>query len=414
MPAAMAMLLVLSAIPVFLACSYLFLLALLARRRPEPAYGPPRLRFDIVVPAHDEESGVAMTVRSLLAMDYPPALRRIIVVADNCRDRTAQMARAAGALVVERQSERRGKGYALEFAFERCLSDGFADAIVVVDADSAVSANLLRAFSARLEAGATVVQAHYGVRNPAASWRTRLMAIAFSLFHKVRSLGRERLRVSAGLRGNGMCFSSSLLREVPHRAYSLVEDVEYGIRLALAGHRVHFAYEADVLSDMVVSEQAARSQRQRWEGGRFAMLRQYGAPLLWTGLLRSDLRLLDMAMDLFVPPLAMLAAVAGSGLVVAGLSSARAGHATLALYLWALSNLFLVVYVVRGWHLSGTGARGLADLLCAPVYVLWKATVLLRSSLHGRGGWVRTPREAEIAKGSPRLRLPPREADPSK
>jgi 1,2-diacylglycerol 3-beta-glucosyltransferase len=393
MLAALRILCVLLAIPVLVACGYLFLLALLSRRRPPPRSGLPKLRFDVVVPAHDEEPGIARTIRSLQTVEYPSALRRILVVADNCTDRTATVARAAGALVMERRSARRGKGYALEFAFERCLSDRFADAIVVVDADSVVSPNLLAAFSARLESGAAAVQAHYGVRNPAASWRTRLMAIAFSLFHKVRSLGRERLRVSAGLRGNGMCFSASLLREIPHRAYSLVEDVEYGIQLALAGHRVHFAGEVAVLSDMVITERAARSQRQRWEGGRFAMLRKYGAVLFWTGLRRNDPCLLDMAMDLFVPPLAMLAATAGFGLVFAGLSSAQAGRATIALYLWALSSLFLVAYIVRGWQVSGTGVRGLADLLCAPVYVLWKATVLLGTSLHGRGDWVRTPRE---------------------
>jgi 1,2-diacylglycerol 3-beta-glucosyltransferase len=405
---------VLLAIPVLLASGYLFVLALLSGRRGAPGYGPPRLRFDVVVPAHDEEPGVARTVRSLLAIDYPSELRRILVVADNCTDRTAEVAAAAGALVLERRSARRGKGYALEFAFERCLADGFADAIVVVDADSVASTNLLRAFSARLESGAVAVQACYGVRNKAASWRTRLMAIAFSLFHEVRSLGRERLRVSAGLRGNGMCFSTSLLREVPHRAYSLTEDLEYGIQLAIAGHRVHFASEVDVLSDMAVSARAARSQRQRWEGGRFAMLRQYGAALLWTGLRRSDLRLLDMAMDLFVPPLAILASLSGLGLVAAGLSCAWAGQTTSALYSWALANLLLAVYVLRGWQVSGTGLRGLADLLCAPAYAFWKATVLLRSPSRRAGDWVRTARETACAEArSQRIRLPPTNGDPT-
>ena len=98
-----------------------------------------------------------------------------------------------------------------------------------MDADTLVSPNLLRAFAARLDAGAAAVQARYGVRNPDASWRTRLMAIAFALFHDLRSLGRERLGLSAGLRGNGMCFSTRLLREVPHQAFSVVEDLEYGL-----------------------------------------------------------------------------------------------------------------------------------------------------------------------------------------
>src|SRR5205823_3666605 len=102
---------------------------------------------------------------------------------------------------------RRGKGYALAHAFEHALDDGFADAVAVVDADTSVSPNLLRAFAGRFDRGAVAAQAEYGVSNPEASWRTRLMVIALSLFHTLRSLARERLGVSAGLRGNGMAFS---------------------------------------------------------------------------------------------------------------------------------------------------------------------------------------------------------------
>ncbi|HNO40215.1 MAG TPA: glycosyltransferase family 2 protein, partial [Marmoricola sp.] len=107
-------------------------------------------------------------------------------------------------------------GYALAHAFEWSLADGFADACCVVDADTLVSKNLLSAYAARLATGATAMQAHYGVSNPNASWRTRLMRIALAMFHQVRSTARERLQVSCGLRGNGMCFSSKLLKAVPH------------------------------------------------------------------------------------------------------------------------------------------------------------------------------------------------------
>jgi 1,2-diacylglycerol 3-beta-glucosyltransferase len=160
------------AMPVLAASGYLFVLTLLSGRRAVPPAPPPRLRFDIIVPAHDEEGGIAATVESLLALDYPEALRHVVVVADNCTDATAERARAARAKVLVRTDVgKRGKGYALEYAFSQSLSDGWADAVVVVDADSEVSPNLLRAFSSRIEAGAPAVQAFYGVRNPAASWR---------------------------------------------------------------------------------------------------------------------------------------------------------------------------------------------------------------------------------------------------
>ena len=256
-------LLTLSALPVLAATTYLALLALLARRAPAPPSGR-GVRFDLVVPAHDEEAGIAQTVRSLLAIDYPAELYRVVVVADNCSDQTARRASEAGARVLKRTDpERRGKGHALAFAFERLGEEGVADAFVVVDADTLVSPNLLGAFASRIQAGASALQADYGVRNPESSWRTRLLHLGFTLFHEVRSSGRERLGLSCGLRGNGMAFTRSVLAEVPHDAFSVVEDVEYGIRLGLAGHRVHYVGEAQVLGEMPASERATRSQRSR-------------------------------------------------------------------------------------------------------------------------------------------------------
>src|SRR5690606_27760846 len=115
----------------------------------------------------------------------------------------------------------RGKGYALAYGFKRSAAEQAADAVVVIDADSDTSTNLLSAFAARIQAGADVVQANHGIRNANDSWRTRLLAIAYGAFHIVRSRSRERLRVSCGLRGNGMCFTMSILQRVPYEAYSL-------------------------------------------------------------------------------------------------------------------------------------------------------------------------------------------------
>src|SRR5207253_11170633 len=122
---------------VLFASAYLMALALCSRRHSAPAASSCTMRFDLIVPAHDEEVGIARTVQSLLAIDYPPELRRVIVVADNCTDRTADRAAAAGALVLVRdEPSRRGKGYALSTAFAHSLATQSADAVVVVDADT--------------------------------------------------------------------------------------------------------------------------------------------------------------------------------------------------------------------------------------------------------------------------------------
>jgi 1,2-diacylglycerol 3-beta-glucosyltransferase len=387
--------LVVASFPVLVWTAYLALLALLSRVGAAPsAPDPPQTRFDVVVPAHDEEVGIAATVRSLAGVDYPAHLRRVLVVADNCTDETAARANEAGAIVLERHdTARRGKGYALAHAFERSLSEGLADAVVVVDADTVVSPNLLRAFDARFRSGAPAAQAHYAVANRDASWRTRLMHIGFTLFHDVRSRGRERLGLSAGLRGNGMAFAVPTLRAVPHDAFSVVEDVEYGIRLGLAGHRVAYAGEAQVFGEMVATESASRSQRQRWEGGRWALALRYGAPLFGQGLRRGSLVLLDLAMDLLVPPLSYVALASATGALAACAWWVFGHGAWWSAAPWLACVLGFAIYVVRGVWLARVGVRGVLDLLWAPVYVFWKLLLALRPSSARRGEWVRTTRE---------------------
>jgi hypothetical protein len=386
-------LLIVLALPALAAAGYLTALTLASRVPRPPAPAGKGLRFDVVVPAHDEEAGIERTVRSLLAVDWPADRFRVLVVADNCCDATAERAAAAGAIVLVREdAERRGKGYALEMAFGRVLADGRANASVVVDADTLVSPGLLAAFATRLASGAAAVQGRYAVSNPDAAWRTCLMSIAFAIFHDVRSLGRERLGLSCGLRGNGMCLSTDLIRRVPPQAYSIVEDVEYGIRLGQAGTRVHYAHEAVVRGEMVGGERESRSQRARWEGGRRALARTLARPTLREGFARRDRVLVDLAVDLIVPPLSAIVLYAGLGLAVA---LAHPGLGAWAVAPWALAVILLVLHVARGWQLSGTGLQGLGALARAPVYVAWKLARVAVGRGSAKDPWVRTARETD-------------------
>jgi 1,2-diacylglycerol 3-beta-glucosyltransferase len=389
-------LIILLAVPGVLVTGYLFLLTALSRRPEAAPTAPARLRFDIVVPAHDEEAGIARTVRSLRAVRWPADRFRVLVVADNCRDETAKEAARAGAIVTIRDDpDRRGKGYALEMAFQRVLADGFADAAVVVDADTVVMPDLLAGFAARLEAGAGAVQARYGVLNPDASWRTRLMTVALALVNDLRSLGRERLLVSCGLRGNGMCFSTDALRRVPYRAFSLVEDLEHAIHLGQAGLRVAYAPEVVVLGEMVSGGAAARSQRRRWDEGRRALARSLRGSLLWQGIRRRDPVLVDLAIDLLVPSLARLVTYLAVGTAVSVTLAATRSVPVAALAPWIACWAFLAAYVLRGVHLAGLGLRGIGALAWAPVYLAWKVTLLGKGSRGNGEEWVRTRREAE-------------------
>ena len=378
-------------IPLVLSAAYLLGCTLLSAAPAASPRSSRRTTFDVIVPAHNEISVIERTVASLKRLDWPADRFRILVIADNCTDATAVLARAAGAIALERHdTSARGKGYALQFAFNASREEGFADAVIVIDADAEVSSNLLEAFAVRIEQGEQAIQAHYGILNPFDSWRTRLITIAKASFHIVRSRARERLGVSCGIRGNGWCVTHALLRKVPYGAFSLTEDVEYGITLGMAGVRVAYADEAHSDAEMVSGEQIASQQRQRWESGRFQLIRSKTGPLLVAAVQQRSLVCLDLALDLLVLPLSYVALNAA----VAIAASAFFGwiFPALQVFLWiALAcAAAIVLYVLRGWQLSGVGLRGLLDLARAPSFVLWKLVLMTRRK---SGAWVRTERE---------------------
>jgi cellulose synthase/poly-beta-1,6-N-acetylglucosamine synthase-like glycosyltransferase len=391
-------LVVLTALPAILASLYLLLLTLFSWRATPPAGAAARTRFDVIVPAHNEAAGIGRTIASLQKIAWPHADFRIIVVADNCTDDTAAVAAASGARVIERHDlVQRGKGYALSYAFAQSAQDHFADAVVVVDADSEASGNLLSAIAARIVRGAHAVQVHYDVLNPQASWRTRLMTIAMGAFHTVRSRARERLGLSCGIRGNGWCVTHALLAKIPYRAFSLTEDIEYGIDIGIKGYRVYYCDDAQVYGEMVSTAKSAGTQRQRWEQGRFQLIRERTWPLLRLGLSQPSLICLDLAADLLVLPLSYL----GLNIVALAAIATVAGFATAAGFadprcyaglLIAAGCLGCVcAYFLRGWMVSGTGWSGLKTLFFVPVFIVWKIIVMLT---RGRADeWMRTQRE---------------------
>ena len=386
--------LLLLAVPAGLACAYLMVLTLLSSAPRTPPRSSRRLRFDVIVPAHNEEAVIARTMASLTQMDWPIANVRIWVVADNCEDLTAAHAQTAGARVLVRSDKsRRGKGYALDFAFANSRALGFADAVVVVDADAEVSTNLLEAFAARIESGAHAVQACYGILNPLASWRTSLITIAKASFHIVRSRARERMRLSCGIRGNGWCLTMDVLQKVPFQAYSLTEDLEFGITLGMSGYRVHYADEAHADADMAETGEIAGTQRQRWEDGRFQLIRTRTLPLLFSAVRYRSAVCLDLAIDLMVLPLSYVTLNVAMLFFAVAIVALAKEPTQIWLWLAIICAASLLCYVLRGWQLSGLGRRGIMALVRAPLFVMWKFWVMLRR--RESGDWISTKRKCE-------------------
>ncbi|MFT3905563.1 MAG: glycosyltransferase [Steroidobacteraceae bacterium] len=384
------------ALPAIVTCGYLLFLTLLSAANRTPARSTRTTCFDVIVPAHNEAVGIQRTVASLLALDWPRECFRVLVVADNCTDDTAALARAAGAHVLERFDDTlRGKGYALRHAMQFSAADGRAAAVVVIDADAEVSVNLLEAFASRIERGEQAIQVHYGILNPQASWRTRLITIAKGAFHIVRSRARERLGLSCGIRGNGWCVTHALLGRHPYQAFSLTEDLEFGIDLGLAGVRVAYADEAHSDAEMVTDKTVAAKQRSRWEAGRFQMVRTRTWPLLRAGLARPSALCFELGLDLIVLPLSYV--VINVLLLIAVAALASHWLPTLLPWLWIGLGCgsALLLHVLRGWQVSGIGWRGAFDLARVPIFLAWKLLLLFRRQKPQ--GWVRTEREKSRA-----------------
>jgi cellulose synthase/poly-beta-1,6-N-acetylglucosamine synthase-like glycosyltransferase len=374
--------------------------ALLGQRPKRPSTAGGRSRFLIVIPAHDEEGVIASTVRSCRGLEYPSELFSIWVIADNCTDATAREAGEAGASVVERfDPTLRSKGHALEYFFTRIPearpdSAGY-DAAVLIDADTWVDPGMLSAFDGGLARGMDWIQGYYTVRNPDASWRTRMMTFAFSLANGVWMLGLEGLGLGVGLKGNGMCFSSRGLRRFPWRAYGLVEDMEFALMLRTRGERVQFLPEARVFGEMVSrGGPGATSQRRRWEAGRRALRSKFAGPLARSGSIGAYHKVMYL-LDLFFPPLVSLTLGLAAASTIAAIAAAVDGPGAMTLGLLATHGVMaslMILYALSPSIVMKLPARYLASLLALPYYAAWKLTVAA-----GRKpkGWVRTPREPQ-------------------
>lgn len=339
-------------------------------------------RLVVVVPAHNESLNLLRTLRSLQRDITGDAETCIVVVADNCSDDTADVALAAGVNVIERHdSERRGKGHALRFAFDT-LHD--ADAFIVVDADTDVEPGFIAAMRGALAAGADALQCRYGVRDALAHRRATLADVALGAWNVLRPRGRAALGLSAGILGNGFALSRRALQAVPYTADSIVEDVEYHHLLVQAGLRVQWVDNACVRGDMPQQRGAAAQQRARWEGGRLRLLAERG-PALLGRVLRGQWRLADPLLDLLLWPLAWHTSLLLLALALGGAAVQFAAGAGLAV---------VTLHVAVALALMPARRAHLRALLGAPVYVAWKLCLAPRTwrATSRHTPWVRSQR----------------------
>ena len=345
--------------------------------------------YTVLMPAHDEARGIARAIDAVMAQLR--ACDSLLVVADNCSDDTAAVARSLGATVIERfDPDFRGKGHALEFG--RAYLQGQADnaatgeVVIIVDADCIAMPGALARLAATPD---RVVQGAYLLESRAdASAKVRISCFAFMIKNQVRQRALYRLAGVALLQGSGMAFPRRVFDRVQWKTDSLVEDLDMGLDLVLTGERVTFDGSALFLSD-ASSESGTAGQRQRWEHGMLHSMVSY-VPALFRQALSSSGRLAFVGLDLMIPPTVMLIATA-LVVLMAGVAILGPTFPVLALL---LSLLLLGIGLMRAWHVHGRQILPLRSLLELPAYMVWKLPIITRFFTHREKQWIRTERES--------------------
>jgi cellulose synthase/poly-beta-1,6-N-acetylglucosamine synthase-like glycosyltransferase len=368
------------------------LLALLPVRLTLPLSSP-RPSIAVLIPAHNEEAGLLATLSSL-----QPQLGmhdRILVVADNCKDLTAEVARRAGADVVERShAELRGKGYALDFGVQ-ALAAAPPDVVIIVDADCIVRAGALARLASLAAQHHRPVQALYLMHTPAGSGPLKKIAeFAWIVKNKVRPLGWFRMNWPCQLMGTGMAFEWQTIRAARLATGHIVEDMKLGMDLALAGSPPMFCPDALVHSYFPTSSEGIQSQRTRWEHGHLSMITSTVPRTLFAALRRASPGLFAFGLDLCVPPLALLV------LLVCGLSGlsgllALFGGPVAPLVLGISAGAALGAAILLAWWRHGRAVLSGKELALAFVYVAAKIPLYFRFLFQRQVAWVRSKRDSE-------------------
>jgi len=313
-------------------------------RRKETKMLVPKHSFAILISAHNEENVVGHLIENLHVLNYPRDLFDIYVTADNCSDKTAYIARNQGAIVFERFNlEKRGKGYAMEWAFTKLFSlKKQYDAVVVFDADNIVHPEFLMEMNSRLIKGEKVIQGYIDAKNPTDTWISGTFAICFWLVNHVWHLAKYHLGLSSALGGTGMCISTDVLKQHGWGATCLTEDLEFSMKCLLEGIPTTWAHDAIVYDEKPLTFMQSWYQRKRWAQGHFDVAARYIPRLFSEGIRLRDIRLLDAILHLVQPHFLLLS----TAFIISSY-----------VYYWIpfYSNIIYMVMPLEVWLIIGVG-----------------------------------------------------------
>lgn len=266
----------------------------------------PSKKFALITAAHNEEAVIKYHIESLKKLNYPKELYDIYIIADNCSDFTAEIARQEGANVFERFSPQKGKGFALEWMFNKLFEmDKNYDAVCLFDADNVISSNFLLEMNAKLKQGFQSIQAYLDTKNPGDSWVTACYATAYWSMNRMWQLARYNLGLSNALGGTGVCLDYQVLKKYGWKAHCLTEDLEYTMQLLLHGIKTGWCHDCKVYDEKPIHFSQTWRQRTRWLQGHWDVAFRYMIPLIKKGLKERRWYPIDGAIYLFQPFLIM-------------------------------------------------------------------------------------------------------------
>ena len=377
------------------------------RQRPRPQtsgslsieqVAQPQPSVVVLVPAHNEASGLSATLDSVIAQLRPHD--RVLVVADNCHDDTAAVARAMGVFVAERRDPNtRGKSYALDFGVRHISSwEKLPQVVIIVDADCVLDKGSLELLAATAVRKGCPAQALYLMHAPiGASLKVRIAEFAWIVKNRVRPSGFLALGLPCQLMGSGMAFPWALLRDAPLATGNLVEDLKLGADLAKLGCPPIFCPAATVHSQFPSSETGLMIQRKRWEQGHLHVIAHEGVGLILKAVGRRDISMLAMGLDMCVPPLASLVLMQ-IGLLVATLLVGIAGASLGPFFIGMLGAGALSTAVMLAWYKYGRSVVTARELTSIPKYIGMKIGILHRYRSR-KNSWLESEHGA-IPKGS--------------
>ena len=346
-----------------------------------------RPKVVVLIPAHNESIVIAETIKSIL----PQLLNedRLVVVADNCIDDTALIAKNLGADVIERTSQSdRGKGFALDFGLQHVRNKP-TDVVVIIDADCRVFPNSIENLAyACVKYQRPIQSLNLMFAGPNPTLKAMVAQFAWLVKNKVRPLGLKALGMPCQLMGTGMAFLWDDIIYSKLASGHIVEDMKLGIDFARARKAPMFLQEALVTSVFPLTVEATKSQRTRWEHGHLSVIFNEVPSLLLDAIKTKNIELFVLACDLLIPPLAVLSILC-VGFLMLSLLLLNQLAITLALIL----IITLLGAVFLAWNWFGRDTIGFKQLCYAPIYALRKIPLYIKYFINRQVEWVRSKRD---------------------